>query len=168
MLERAKRQSDREPAREFNVLSRKGAVSLNSLYRYRLFQLLPVLQRLDKSKAEQLLQENPSLKGPLEQYPDGMRSLDTALTSTPKPRGEYSDLTTISSGPVAPFDAAAIQRQDDTRKHEKEIYELARHDPKEALKLAEVLPKVQRNTLRLSASWVKSSASETRPLPKRQ
>ncbi len=69
-----------------------------------------------------------------------MRSLDTALTSVPKPRGEYSDLTTISSGPVAPFDAAAVQRLDDLRKREKEIYEIGRHDPKQALKLAEALP----------------------------
>ena len=134
ILDRAKQEADKGLARVFNVSSRNGAVSLDSIYGFRLFQLLPVLQRLDESKAQQLLQENPNLKGLLEQYPEGMRSLDTGLTGTPKGKREHSDINTIANGPVPPFDAAAVQLEDEIGERKKASFVLARHNPKQALR----------------------------------
>jgi len=141
ILDRAKRETDAGLARVFNVSSGKGAVSLGTIYGFRLFQLLPVLQKLDESKAEQLLQENPNLKGLLEQYPEGMRSLDTGLTGTPKgKREEHSDFLNISNDPIPHFDAAAVRLGEEIKDQQKTIFELARHDPKQALKSALALP----------------------------
>jgi hypothetical protein len=98
ILDRAKQETDASPPRQFNVSSRTGAASFGSIYELRLFQLLPVIQRMDKSKAEQLLRESPNTKGLLERYPEGMRSLDTGLTGTPRRKGEHSDIITIANG----------------------------------------------------------------------
>lgn len=141
VLDRAKRKTDAGLVQVVNVSSRKGAVSLSSLYGFRLFQLLPVLQELDQSKAEQLLQENPNLKGLLEQYPEGMRSLDSSLTATHRSKREkHTDLVNISNDPVPHFDAAAIRLGEEIQDRQKVIFELARHDPKQAVKLAHALP----------------------------
>ncbi len=99
-----------------------------------------MLQRLDQSKAEQLLRENPNLNGLLEQYPKGMRSLDTGLTGTPKGKREHSDIFTISNGPVPHFDAAEVRLAAEIKEQRNAIFELARHDPKQALKSAPALP----------------------------
>jgi hypothetical protein len=123
ILDRAKPETDAGGlARVFNVSSRKGAVSLGSIYGFRLFQLLPVLQKLDESKAEQLLQENPNLKGLLEQYPEGMRSLDTGLAGTPKgKREEHSDFLNISNDPIPHFGAAAVRLGGEIKDRQKTI-----------------------------------------------
>jgi hypothetical protein len=52
-------------------------VSLNSTYELRLFQL-PILQELDKDKAESLLRDDAELRTKLEKHPKGMGSLDPA------------------------------------------------------------------------------------------
>ena len=70
----------------FNFASSHGLASFDSVYELRLFQLLPVIQDLDPSRAQQLLRENPKTKSMLEQYLQGMRSLDSRFTSaTPPP-----------------------------------------------------------------------------------
>jgi hypothetical protein len=67
----------------FNFASSHGSASFGSAYELRLFQFLPVIQDLDPSRAQQLLRENPKTKSVLEQYPQGMRSLDSRFTSAP-------------------------------------------------------------------------------------
>jgi len=53
-------------------------VSLNSTYELRLFQLLPILQELDKDKAESLLRDDAELRTKLEKHSNEMGSLDPA------------------------------------------------------------------------------------------
>jgi len=50
-------------------------VSLNSTYELRLFQLLPVLEELDKDRADNLLRDNTAIQAQLAKYPKGMNSL---------------------------------------------------------------------------------------------
>jgi len=57
------------------MTSEKGSVNLDSTYELRLFQLLPVLEELDKDKAESLLRENAGIQAKLTKYPKGMESL---------------------------------------------------------------------------------------------
>ncbi len=124
----------------FNFASSHGSVSFGSIYELRLFQLLPVIQDLDPSKAEQLLRDNPKTKGILKRYPQGMRSLDATITSTPRAKGERAEIFAISRGPIDEYDPQAAQRSADIEKQRKAIYELARKDAKRALDSALALP----------------------------
>ncbi len=55
----------------------EGVVMFTSDYEYRLFQLLPILKKLDSGAAQQKLREHPEVQAALEQFPDGPRSLRT-------------------------------------------------------------------------------------------
>lgn len=59
----------------YSMASSSGTLQLNSIYQFRLFQLLPVLQELDKDKAESLLRDDLALQEQLKKYPEGMDSL---------------------------------------------------------------------------------------------
>jgi hypothetical protein len=59
---------------EYTVSSAKGSLLLKSNYELRLFQLLPVVQELDKGKAESLLSARPDLTEQLKSHPEGMTS----------------------------------------------------------------------------------------------
>src|SRR5215469_785600 len=64
----------------FSMTSEKGSVALNSPYQLRLFQLLPVLEQLDKGRADSLLRDNAELQAQLHAYPQGMQSLNSDQT----------------------------------------------------------------------------------------
>jgi hypothetical protein len=64
----------------FSMTSEKGSVALNSTYQLRLFQLLPVLEQLDKDRADALLRDNAELQAQLQKYPKGMQSLNSDQT----------------------------------------------------------------------------------------
>src|SRR5438876_9951137 len=72
MLEEAK---SKESPSHLSMSSEKGSINLNSTYELRLFQLLPVVEELDKDKAEALLRDNTETKARLTKYPKGMQSL---------------------------------------------------------------------------------------------
>ena len=140
ILDHAKEEIEAGPAMPVNFGSSHGSASFGSIYELRLFELLPVIQNLDPSKAEQLLRDNPKTKGVLERYPQGMRSLDNTITSTPRAKSERSDIFAISRGPVPEFDPQSAKRSANIEKQRKDIYELARRDPKQALESALDLP----------------------------
>ena len=55
---------------EHMSMSEKGnSVTLNSMYEIRLFQLLPVIQALDPSRAEGLLQDDANARSNLQRFP---------------------------------------------------------------------------------------------------
>lgn len=76
VLDAAKSQSNAH----FSMTSDKGSIRLNSLYQLRLFQLLPVLEHLDKNRADSVLRDNAELQAQLQQYPQGMQSLNSDQT----------------------------------------------------------------------------------------
>ena len=65
----------------YSMTSAKGSVVLNSNYALRLFQLLPILQELDKDKADALLRDQTEVADQLRTYPRGMQSLQSEKTS---------------------------------------------------------------------------------------
>jgi len=71
LLEEAKSKESHE---RLSMATDKGSVSLNSQYEMRIFQLLPVLEDLDKDKAESLLRDNAAMRERLTQFPKGMQS----------------------------------------------------------------------------------------------
>ena len=64
----------------YSMSSAKGSVVLNSTYALRLFQLLPILQELDKDKAEALLRNQTEVAEQLRTYPKGMQSVESENT----------------------------------------------------------------------------------------
>jgi hypothetical protein len=53
----------------------KGSRDLSSDYQQRLFQLLPILQQLDKDRVDAILRDNAEARAQLAKYPKGMNSL---------------------------------------------------------------------------------------------
>jgi len=90
ILDRAKDAADSHPF-QMQIRSRHGNAAFASEWDFRLFQLLPVLEQIDPSRAALLLRENPSVQNLLQRYPAGMRSFDSGLTGKPGPNGQRSE-----------------------------------------------------------------------------
>lgn len=88
ILERSKDRDESKKTHSVTMtLSNGGSLAFGSEYEFRLFQLLPTLTELDKSKAERLLGENSEARQSLDRYPKGMQSLDPNYYSD-QPRDE--------------------------------------------------------------------------------
>lgn len=72
---RAEKQSGDAQPMTISIASAQGAVQMNSLYQYRLFQLLPVLRTIDPQQADKLLKEQTDVQTLLAKYPQGMNSV---------------------------------------------------------------------------------------------
>ena len=116
----------------FSMSSAKGSVVLNSDYALRLFQLVPILQELDKDKADALLREQTDVADQLRSYPKGMQSLQSENTS-------FSYGVTSSGSGIG--DAAAQQQVEAQMQERVEsILHHADTDPTGALAKALTLP----------------------------
>ena len=129
VLEAAKEQSLQS---HYSMSSAKGSVVLNSDYDLRLFQLLPILEELDKDKAEALLREQTEVAEQLKTYPKGMQSLKSDNTSF-----SYG-VTDNGSG----IESAAAEQQIEARLQERidDILKKADADPPGAVASALLLP----------------------------
>ena len=119
------------------MTSEKGSVNLNSTYELRLFQLLPVLEELDKDKAETLLRENAEVQAKLAKYPKGMESLTSQGNI-------YSYGMTDGDSPQA---AQGVSQQQARQEAEQEITRRmaaidkeSRKDPQQGINDALMLP----------------------------
>ena len=72
MLDEAKSKGSHS---HISMATEKGSIDLSSDYQQRLFQLLPILQELDKDKADAILRDNAEARAQLAKYPKGMNSL---------------------------------------------------------------------------------------------
>ena len=113
----------------YSMTSAKGSVVLNSNYALRLFQFLPILQELDKDKAEALLRDQTEVADQLRTYPKGMQSLQSENT--------YG--VTVGRSGIA---GAAAQQQVEAQMQERveTILNQADTDPAGALAKALTLP----------------------------
>ena len=120
----------------------KGFVSLNSEYEMRLFQLLPVLQELDKDKAEALLRNDTATRERLAKFPNGMRSLS-------------EDGTTYSYGITEDGSSGASQAAAQEQAKQQELQQINQrmeavgkesiNDPQQAINDALMLPMQSQN-----------------------
>jgi hypothetical protein len=129
-----------------------GTVSFTSQYEYELFSLMPVLERLDESRANSLLQENQALQAKLQQFPQGGDSInppappqpadapakDTATTETTQKKKPQRVHTAVFSGDAAM--ASRMQAVQDAMNRTQNIVEEAETDPGQALAHATTLP----------------------------
>jgi hypothetical protein len=66
---------DSSPRASVSVASPSGAVAFNSMYEFRLFQMLPILRQLDESEAKKLVKQYQDVQTLAGKYPEGMDSL---------------------------------------------------------------------------------------------
>jgi tetratricopeptide (TPR) repeat protein len=142
LLDSAKEQDKRHVMRVGFTAGAGGAASFDSVYKLRLFQLLPVLEQLDKSRAEDLLKENADTRSMLYQYPLGVQSLVTPTGSgSVKNSGIYSTEYSMDSDPgkEAAMQARQQQRAELKRRLDQISEEIVK-DPKQAFSNAMSLP----------------------------
>jgi tetratricopeptide (TPR) repeat protein len=75
VLAQAKKADEKTRGSSISLASGKGAVSFDSTYGFRLFQLMPTLRTIDPQAAEKLLKEQQDVNTLAAKYPDGMDSL---------------------------------------------------------------------------------------------
>jgi hypothetical protein len=85
ILSQAKKQDEENHGNNLTIGGSGGTVSFEGNYQYQLFALMPVLQRLDESRAKGLLDENQALQAKLQQYPLGLDSVMPMPKEPPKP-----------------------------------------------------------------------------------
>ncbi len=116
-----------------------GSAAFSSEYEYQLFYLLPLLSKLDESRANHLLEENASLKSTMQQYPNGVDSVSPppAFESGPNPPQRGISVNVNGNGAKASNDE--VVRQELQRRADL-ILKLADTDPTQAIAQATALP----------------------------
>jgi hypothetical protein len=108
-------------------------------YDYRVFELLPVLKELDKDEADQILSDSQAAKSQLQQFPNGIQSLNPAIKDTPPGKGEKSWAGGMVGNKIGPM----LQQSDVAEAYEtriEEIVRMAQSNPKQAIAEASGLP----------------------------
>ena len=106
ILSKAKDKDDPMAQMRMGFSTKKASLDFSSAYEYRLFELLPIIQQLDKEKAESLLHDNSDAKSLLQQYPEGLRS----VTGTSEGTNPVADVRSMYfNRETDPQQAAAAQ-----------------------------------------------------------
>jgi hypothetical protein len=154
ILSQAKASDENNHNNNISIGGSGGSVSFTSQYEYELFALMPVLERLDESRANSLLQENQALQAKLQQFPQGTQSVnppappqppgaaakDTATTETTQTKKPQRVQTAVFSGDGAM--AGRMQAMQDASNRTQQIVDEAATDPGQALAHATTLPVV--------------------------
>jgi hypothetical protein len=119
-----------------------GSIALNSQYQYRLFQLLPILEQLDQSKAESLLRDNPDLRPMLNQFPEGLQAVQPDYRLHPPKSGEPAQISMNFSvgNDRATVSPLAVQAQQELQRRQKQIATDTDGSPRQAIAEAVSLP----------------------------
>jgi hypothetical protein len=138
--------SDKAEPLHMSMTSSKGSIALDSAYELRLFQLLPVLEELDKSRADALLRDNTQMQDELKRFPNGMQSLNPPHDASSGNKEDNRVSTMVSLGNDDNNSAQASQmaaRQEvesAIQRRETAVVGEAEKDPKQALADALTLP----------------------------
>ena len=128
----------------FTFSGSKGTVALSSPYQYRLFQLLPVLQELDKPKAESLLRDNPDLRALLDRFPEGFQAVEHDYEFHPPKEGEapIDEGGFFIGGDAPPTMVATLLEDQALQRRKQQIVGESETDPRQAVADAMSLPEV--------------------------
>lgn len=118
----------------------EGDASFKSMYEYELFTLLPLLRKLDETRADQLLEENAPLKTTVQRFPNGMDSISPKPAAAPgkdAPPSPGVMMRVMGGGGDISGETAIreeMQRRTDL------ILKMAETDPTQAVAQASALP----------------------------
>jgi hypothetical protein len=118
-----------------------GNVGFASEYDYRVFELLPILRQLDDSEADKLLSGSQQAQFQLQQFPNGLQSINPVIRDTPAKQGEHAQI----SGSLGPANSVgqALQEANTTDAYNSRITEIVRmagDNPRQAIAAAATLP----------------------------
>jgi tetratricopeptide (TPR) repeat protein len=139
ILDRAKDADEEENNIRVGISASKGDAYFSSVYQFRLYQLMPVLGQLDKTRAESLLAQNHEVQGALERYPESLASMG-ALRNSNTQSGTRQMPDILSIGTVDKAQAAAEEIQHEMVRRQARILAEAAFNPKQALSDAMGLP----------------------------
>jgi hypothetical protein len=144
VLHEAKDVDEKQGQFRISFSTQQGPVGFTSVYQLRLFQMLPVVEELDKDHAESLLRENSETQANLKRYPQGMQSLDPGNYRDANPEKRQTGIYTVeySVGDAVsdPTRALKEQLQNDLDRRMNLISSESSKDPKQALTDAMNLP----------------------------
>jgi hypothetical protein len=119
-----------------------GSIALNSQYQYQLFELLPILEQFDPSKAESLLRDNPDLRPMLKQFPEGLEAVQPDYRLHPPKSEEPAQISmsvSVEHKPVT-VNPIAVQAQQELQRRQKQIAIDTEASPRQAIAEAMSLP----------------------------
>jgi tetratricopeptide (TPR) repeat protein len=140
---------DKHQRSRFSFSTQQGkSGSFASGYQLRLFQMLPILDELDKERADDLRKENRELQPLLAQYPRGLQSVDSSIGDKPQDRnlatGIFSSEYSTSDQPGETGDngvgAARAQAQAEIRRGMEQVSKELSDNPQQALADAKNMP----------------------------
>lgn len=103
----AKAEQSQQEHISVTVGGKKGQASFSSMYDFELFELLPVLDKLDPAKAEALRRDHANVAALTKKYPNGKSSLSTGSNDM----GMMFSSSDSGSAPPAPDPDLTQQRQ---------------------------------------------------------
>lgn len=122
----------------------EGSASFKSMYEYELFTLLPLLRKLDETRADQLLEENTPLKTTVQRYPNGMDSIDPKPVAAPgkdAPPSPGLSMRVMRGGGGGGGDLSGETAiRDEMQRRTDLILKMAETDPTQAVAQATALP----------------------------
>ncbi len=139
IFDRAKEADQEQRNTRVGISAMKGDAYFSSVYAFRLYQLMPVLDQLDQSRAAGLLRENREVQIALEQYPQSLQSMN-ALAESDTQAGKRRTPRIFSIGTVDNAQAGAEEYQNEINRQKGRILDSATKDPKQALSAAMGLP----------------------------
>lgn len=140
---------DKHQRSRFSFSTQQGkSGSFASGYQLRVFQMLPILEQLDKERADDLRKENNELQPMLARYPQGLQSVDSSIGDKPQKKdvstGIYSSEYSTSDQPGQTgdigADAARAHAQAETRRGMEQIAKELSDNPRQALVDAKYMP----------------------------
>jgi hypothetical protein len=112
-----------------------GTVGFTRERDYRVFELLPILRQLDSDEADNLLKDSQQAQFQLNQFPNGIQSIDPTISDKQAKDGERQGIGG-SSGPPDKID----QILQATKAQVEEIGRMAESNPRQAIARATTLP----------------------------
>ncbi|PYX76176.1 MAG: hypothetical protein DMG72_05640 [Acidobacteria bacterium] len=132
----AKRADEGQQNIPVGISANKGDAYFSSTYQFRLYELMPVLEQLDKDRAESFMRDNSEIHAALERYPQGLASMN----ALPNQSDGRHRLGILSIGTVDTTQAAAGEMLHELSRRQNRIVSEAEKDPKQALSDAMGLP----------------------------
>jgi len=132
----AKRADEGQQNIPVGISANKGDAYFSSTYQFRLYELMPVLEQLDKDRAESLTRDNSEIHAALERYPQGLASINALPDQSSGRRGP----AILSIGTVDTTQAAAEEMLHEVSRRQSRVLSEAEKDPKQALSDAMGLP----------------------------
>jgi hypothetical protein len=159
VLKQAKEADEKEKQKMWIQTLQGADLRFASLYELRLFELLPIMQQLDKGHAESLLREYTNVKAALDQYPQALQSMPSQKYTDPEGRSQdlpgWLNFGVDFDGPQEGQEMTYFFRQ------VIRINQEAGTDPQQALSDALALPKQTPSGPHLQASALMTVARQS-------